>query len=111
MIRGLPEMSIKGIHIENSIFKTNDGIDIIEAQNISLKNVRIDSKNTSPLINIKNGSSIILNGVTYNQAQLLLKIAGKKSAQIQLLNTDASKAKNKAEFGPGAQSSSLITAK
>jgi hypothetical protein len=111
MIRGLPEMSIKGIHIENSIFKTNDGIDIIEAQNISLKNMHLECENTSPLINIKNGSSIMLSGITYNQAQLLLKIAGKKSAQVQLLNTDASKAKNKAVFGPGADDSSLITAK
>jgi polygalacturonase len=111
MIRGLPEMSIKGIYIENSVFKTNSGIDIIEAQNISIKNVHVDSKNTSPLINIQNAGNVMLSGITYNNAQLLLKIAGKKSAGVQLLNTDTSKAINKVEFGPGAANSSLITAK
>jgi hypothetical protein len=35
MIRGLPEMGIKDIHIENSTFKTVKGADVIEAQNIS----------------------------------------------------------------------------
>jgi polygalacturonase len=109
LIRGLPEMSIKGIHIENSIFKTSNGVDIFEAQNISLKKVYLDSKNSKPLINIKNGKSIMLSGITYNQAQLLLKIAGIKSAQVQLLNTDVAKAKNKAKFGAGAESSALIT--
>ena len=111
MIRGLPEMSIKGIYIENSTFKTNSGIDIIEAQNISIKNVHVDSKNSSPLINIQNAGNVMLSGITYSNAQLLLKIAGKKSAAIQLLNTNASKAINKVEFGPGAVNSSLITAK
>jgi polygalacturonase len=111
MIRGLPEMSIKGIHIENSTFKTNSGIDIIEAQNISIKNVHVDSKNTSPLINVQNAGNVMLSGITYNNAQLLLKIAGKKSTGVQLLNTDASKAINKVEFGPGAANSSLIIAK
>ena len=111
MIRGLPEMSIKGIHIENGTFKTNNGIDIIEAQNISIKNVRLETKNNGPLIVIQNGNSIALDKITFTNAQVLLKISGKKSAQVQLLNTDASKAKNKVEFGPGAESSSLITAK
>lgn len=111
MIRGLPEMSIKGIHIENSTFQTGKGVDIIEAQNISLKNVRLNSNDTNPLINIKNGNGIVFNQVTYNQAQLLFKIAGKKSAQIKVLNTDESKAKTKVEFGQGADNSSLIAAK
>jgi hypothetical protein len=104
-------MSIKDIHIENSIFKTNAGADIIEAQSITLKKVYLDSKNNNPLINIKNGRSIMLSSITYNQAQLLLKIAGIKSAQVQLLNTDVAKAKNKAEFGAGAESSALVTVK
>ena len=111
MIRGLPEMSIKGIHVENSTFITDKGADIIEGQNISLKNVHLDSKDTSPLINVQNSNSITLNHVTYNDAQLLFKISGKRSAQIQLLNTDTSKAKNKVEFASGAANNALIVAK
>lgn len=111
MIRGLPEMSIKGIHIENSTFKTNNGIDIIEAQDISIKNIRLEGKNSNPLINIQNGNGITLDGIKFNDAELLLKITGKKSAQIRLLNTDTSKAKSKAGFNHGAEGSSLITIK
>ena len=111
MIRGLPEMSIKGIHIENSTFQTGKGVDIIEAQNISLKNIRLNSKDTSPLINIKNGNGIVFNQIVYDQAQLLFKISGKKSAQIKVLNTDESKAKAKVEFEQGINTSVLTTAK
>ena len=111
MIRGLPEMSIKGIHIENSSFLTDRGADIIEGQDVSLKNVYLESKDTNPLINIQNGSDITLDHVTYNDAQLLFKIVGKKSARIQLLNTDTSKAKTKVEFGSGAVNSALVMAK
>ncbi|WP_183558978.1 glycoside hydrolase family 28 protein [Mucilaginibacter sp. SP1R1] len=109
MIRGLPEMSIKDIHISNSLFQTTNGVDIIEAQNITLKGVSLVSKNTNPLVNIKNSSSVILNKVTYNDAQLLFKISGKKAAQIQVSDTDTSKARTKAEFALGAANSALIT--
>lgn len=111
MIRGLPEMSIKGIHIENSTFITDKGADIIEGQNVSLKNVYLDSKDTNPLINIQNSNSITLNHVTYSNAQLLFKISGKRSARIQLLDTDISKAKNRVEFASGAANSALSIGK
>jgi polygalacturonase len=111
MIRGLPEMSIKGIHVENSSFLTDKGADIIEGQDVSLKNVYLESKDTNPLINIQNGSGITLDHITYNAAQLLFKVTGKKSARIQLLNTDTSKAKTKVEFGSGASNDALLTVK
>ncbi|WPU92401.1 glycoside hydrolase family 28 protein [Mucilaginibacter sabulilitoris] len=108
MIRGLPEMSIKGIHIENSTFQTDKGADIIEGQDVSLKNVYLQSKDSNPLINIQNGSNIMFDHVTYKNAELLFKISGKKSAGIKLLNTDTSKAKNKAVFGAGVANNVLV---
>jgi polygalacturonase len=111
MIRGLPEMGIKDIHIENSTFKTVKGVDVIEAQDIFLKNIRFESKETSPLINVQNSSNITFDHITYGDTQLLFKISGKKSQQIKLLNTDASKAKNKVEFGSGAAENALIGSK
>jgi polygalacturonase len=107
MIRGLPEMGIKDIHIENSTFKTVKGADVIEAQDVFLKNIRFESKETSPLINIQNSSNITFDHITYGDTQLLFKISGKKSQQIKLLNTDISKAKTKVEFGSGAAENAL----
>ncbi|WP_121811215.1 glycoside hydrolase family 28 protein [Mucilaginibacter kameinonensis] len=111
MIRGLPEMGIKDIHIENSTFKTTKGADVIEAQNISLKNIHFESKETNPLINIQNSSNISFDHITYGDTQLLFRISGKKSQQIKLLNTDTSKAKNKAAFSSGAAENALISSK
>lgn len=106
-IRGLPEMSIKGIHLENLVFKTNRGIDITEGQDISLKNVYLDCKDTQPLISMNNSSQVTLNNISYSNAALLLKISGKKSAKIKISHTDISKAINKTEFAAGADHGSL----
>lgn len=111
MIRGLPEMGIKDIYIENSTFKTVKGADVIEAQDIFLKNIHFESKETNPLINIQNSSSITFDHIIYGDTQLLFKISGKKSQQIKLLNTDASKVKNKVEFSSGAAESALTGSK
>ncbi|MFC0512924.1 glycoside hydrolase family 28 protein [Mucilaginibacter angelicae] len=111
MIRGLPEMGIKDIHIENSTFKTVKGADVIEAQNIFLKNIHFEGKETNPLINIQNSSSVTFDHITYGDTQLLFKISGKKSQQIKLLNTDASKANSKVEFSSGAAESALTGSK
>jgi len=54
-IRGLPEMSIKGIHLANLVLKTNKGIDITEGEDISLKNIYLDCKETKPLVSLNNG--------------------------------------------------------
>ncbi|SDH92476.1 glycoside hydrolase family 28 protein [Mucilaginibacter sp. P25] len=107
MIRGLPEMGIKDIHIENSTFKTVKGADVIEAQNIFLKNIHLESKETNPLINVQNSSSLTFDHITYGNTELLFKVSGKKSQQIKLLNTDAAKAKNKAEFASGATKNAI----
>jgi len=109
LIRGLPEMSIKNIHMETLSLKTDQGVNIIDAEGISLDNVYLESKNTNPLINIENGNGITLNHITYGNAYLLLKVSGKKSAQIKLLNTNASKAKTKVAFKSGADNNSLVT--
>ncbi|WP_426581203.1 glycoside hydrolase family 28 protein [Mucilaginibacter sp. R-33] len=107
MIRGLPEMGIKDIHIENSTFKTVKGADVIEAQNIFLKNIHLESKETNPLINIQNSNNLAFDHITYGNTELLFKVSGKKSQQIKLLNTDAAKAKNKAEFASGATKNAI----
>lgn len=111
LVRGLPEMSIKGIHLENMNLKADKGVDIIEGQDISLKNVYVESKDTDPLVNIENSTGITFNKFSYNNANLLFKVSGKKSGRIEVTNTNISKAKNKAEFKSGAVSGALVMAK
>ncbi len=110
-VRGLPEMSIKGIHLENMVLKTNKGVDITEGEGISLKNVYLDCKDTSPLINLNNSKQVTLDNITYAKADLLFKVSGKRATQIKVSNTAVDKAANKIEFKAGADNNSLIMVK
>jgi len=108
MVRGLPEMSIKGIHLENMTLKTQYGVDLIEAEDISLKNVTINTHDTNTLVNIDNGSNIIFDNLKYNDnTNLLFSVGGEKSADIKVLKTNVLAAKKKAEFINGANEKSL----
>lgn len=106
-VRGLPEMSISDIYLDNLTIKAKEGIDIQEANNIQISNAHLDIKNAKPLIYIQNGRSIGLKNIGYNNADLLFSINGDKNADIKLSETDLKKAKVKSEFGHGADAGVL----
>ncbi len=109
MVRGLPEMSIKGIHLDDMTLRTQKGIELIEAEDISLKNINVVSTETNPVVYIDNGSKITLDNIKYNNnADLLFSINGEKSSVITVSKTDVSKAMRKSIFVNGATESSLI---
>ena len=110
-VRGLPEMNIKNIHLENMVLKTNKGIDIIEGTGITLKNIFLDCKDTSPLINVENSGDVVFDHITYLNAQLLFSVSGKRSAGIKVLHTDVREAVSKAAFIAGADAASLTIVK
>lgn len=106
-IRGLPELSISNIILENLNIKAKEGVDIQEAKNITLSNVNLVVAEANPLINIQNGNQINLKNVKYNTAQTLFRISGDRNSGIQSSGLDTSKAKTKAEFLAGAEEKSL----
>ena len=61
-IRGLPEMQIKNIVMENLVMKTNKGAEIIEASDIQLNQVQILNDKTTSAVSVKNSNNVILNG-------------------------------------------------
>lgn len=102
-VRGLPEMNIKDIFLENLTLQSTEGLNCTEATGLHLKNVNLITKNTNPVMNIHNSKDITLDKIRYKSgSELLLNVSGEKSANISLINTDASKAKNKVEFTYGA---------
>ena len=112
LVRGLPEMSIKGIHLDNMTLKTQKGVELIEAEDISLKNINVVCAETNPVVFIDNGSKITLENVRYtNNTDVLFNINGEKSSDIKVTKTDVSKAKEKATFNNGATEKALIIAK
>lgn len=107
-IRGLPEMNVQNIILENMVLQAKEGLDCTEGSNIVLKNVQLITANTDPVMNIHNSKNITLDKIGYKSgAELLMNITGEKTSKINVMNTDASKAKNKVQFNYGATAEAL----
>ena len=107
-IRGLPEMSVKNIVLENMVLQAKHGLDMTEGSDISFINVKLLTENTDPILKVHNSKNISFDKMQFAQADLLLSISGEKSINIKLRNTDASKAKEKIKFEFGATEKALV---
>lgn len=106
-VRGLPEMSVKNVVMENMIIQSNKGLDMTEGSDIVLKNVSLITKDVNPVMNIHNSRNIVLNKISYVNADLLLNVTGEKSSGIAVTSTDVSKAKKGVEVNYGAKESAV----
>jgi polygalacturonase len=107
-VRGLPEMNIRDIYLEHMVLKAKKGAEIIEAQHIGLKDIRLVTTDTSPVVYVENSSNLDLEGLKYPAgAGLLFSINGDKCADIRVEGTDRSKAVHDAAFNYGAAASAL----
>jgi len=110
--RGLPEMNIKDIHLENITIQSKKGIEIIEASGISLKNVNVVTEDTNPILSVQNGTNISINGLKYkNGSELLFNISGEKTKGIKVSGTDVSKAKKTSVFSEEVNKTALEISK
>ncbi|WP_293743822.1 glycoside hydrolase family 28 protein [uncultured Pedobacter sp.] len=110
--RGLPEMNIKDIYLENVTIKAKKGIEIIEATGIFLKNINIIAENTSPLVMIQNGSNINISSLKYpDNSKLLFDVSGEKTKGVKIVATDVSKAKTAVVLGTGVAKKALEISK
>lgn len=108
-IRGLPEMHVKDIQLQDLVLQANKGVDIQEASNISLKNVRILCTNTSPVADITQSDNIRFDHFGYtNDSYLLFRISGDRSREINVMNTNMGMTKQKVQFDLGATEKALI---
>jgi len=99
-VRGLPEMNIKDIHLENVTIQAKKGIEIIEADGIFLKNVNVISEDTNPVVQIQNSSNINFSGFKYKSgAALLFDLTGEKTKAVKVSSTDVSKAVKQSNLG------------
>ena len=110
--RGLPEMNIKDIHLENVTIKAKKGIEIIEAAGIFLKNVNVITEDTSPVVMIQNGSNINISGLKYpDNSKVLFDVSGEKSKGVKISGTDVSKAKTASLLGTEVDKKALEISK
>ena len=103
-IRGLPEMPINNIHLNNMVIRADKGIDMSEATGVIFKNVKIITPDTDPVIDILNSRNVSFEKLAYPQsARLLFRIGGDRTNNISLSETDTSSAKQAVVFEFGAK--------
>jgi len=99
-VRGLPEMNIKDIYMENVTIQAKKGVEIIEGTGIFLKNVHVITEDTNPVVKIQNSSNINLNGFKYKDgSDLLFDITGEKTKGIKVSGTNVTQAKKQSNIG------------
>lgn len=107
-VRGLPEMNINSIHLQDMVLQAQKGIEMEEASNISFKNVHLITESTNPVVKISGSRQIVFDGINYNKgADLLFSVNGDQNENIVVQNTDITQAKAKVEFNFGASKKAL----
>ncbi|RKR80920.1 pectate lyase-like protein [Mucilaginibacter gracilis] len=107
-IRGLPEMNISGIYLNNLVIKAKKGVVCTEATGVYIKNLQLITEETNPVISIDNSQSINLDNITYNaNSNLLFRVSGSKTENVAVSNTSTAAVKNKVEFKDGATAKSI----
>lgn len=107
-IRGIPEMNVRNVQMENMILKSEKGIECTEATCILFRNIRLITTESDPLIYLQNCAGIRFDQIKFSDnASLLFGINGERSRDISVTGTDISKAKNKTAFNFGAIPASI----
>jgi len=107
-VRGLPEMNISNIFLDDIIIQAKKGIEIEEAKDIYFKNVKVITADSKPLIHILNSSSIWFDNLVYKPgAEVLFNVNGKRSSNINVTNTKTDIAKLLAEYNLEATKKAL----
>jgi hypothetical protein len=84
-IRGLPEMTVQNIRLSDCVLNAEIGAELIDAANISLDKVQLNSRKTDPVVSMENSFDIRFGALSYPaDTKLLLKVSGPRSKNIDI---------------------------
>jgi polygalacturonase len=107
-VRGLPEMPIQNIAIENATLQAEEGAILIDASGITCKNVALLSEKTEPVISIENSQKITFDNIEVSKgAKRFFTISGDRTKSITVIKTKLEQASQKVEWKGGAIESVL----
>lgn len=87
-IRGIPEMPVHNIHLENLVLNTDSGVEIKDANGIYLKNCDFKTKAGKEVVYIETSQNISFDNLKSNQSEgVLFNINGENSADITIKNS------------------------
>jgi len=102
-IRGIPEMHVKDIVLENMVFQSSKGIDVQEASGITFRNIELISKDSNPAIDITQSDNLLFDKIRFGkQTQLPFRVSGDRVSNIQIKNTEVTGLKGKVLYELGA---------
>jgi DNA sulfur modification protein DndE len=108
VINGLPEMSIKNMNLDNVSLTSKRGAYIADADGVQLNECRIIPQ-SGAVFTIISSRNIRVKGGSYPAAvNVFLKVVGKTSENIQLIDVDISKAKKGVELDPDVRLNTVI---
>jgi DNA sulfur modification protein DndE len=97
-VRGLPEMNIRDITIQNITMQTRNGFECIEADGITLKNAVLITQSDA-VVHAQNSKNIVLDNVRFEKNPVFMKVTGDRSKNLSVLNTEVTKAGKDFEVG------------
>jgi polygalacturonase len=107
-IQGLPEQFARNIEFTNLTISAKKGISCIDAEGLQFNNVKVLLEQ-GPVYDIDNARNITIKHSTFNEGHsLFMRVTGKQSENIQLVDTDISKAKKGIELGNDVKSNVVI---
>jgi DNA sulfur modification protein DndE len=107
-VRGIPEMQISNINLNNLVMQTRKGIECTEGNYVNFNNIRLVTTESDPLISLQNSGNIQFNNISYHGSPaVLFGVNGDRTKNIKVSQTDISRPKSKSVFAFGANSSSL----
>ena len=104
-LRGLPEMSVKDIVLENMYIRADIAVELQDAEGITLKNITLSPKQADPVVQITNSKNISFEDIRFPKASpVLFRLSGDRVGDIRVTGSDAAGASNRvvAEFGASA---------
>lgn len=111
-VRGLPEMHVKDIVVENMVLQAKKGIDVQEASGITFRNITVISDETNPVVDVVQSDKLVFDNLKYRDGtELLFRVSGERSKDILIERTNASKAKEKIVYELGASEKSVTVIK
>jgi polygalacturonase len=107
-VRGLPEMPVQNIVLENMVIQAKKGMDIQEANGITFRNIHIESKDTDPVVDIIQSRNLVFEKIKYTTgAALLFRVSGERCENISIKGTDSAGCKEQIKYELGATNKAI----
>jgi polygalacturonase len=109
VVKGLPEMAVKNIVLENVSILSDKGIFLSQADGIELRNTYFAPR-AGAVMTLDDCRNVTVTKLTYPQGtDVFIKVNGNRSRSIRLEQVDLSFAKKGIELGAGVPSDAVMT--